>query len=122
VVNADVLPFDHARYADRLIEVVEGYDETAGDAFDFAPTLTALQDLREAITSFRERADAGEIDATVANDAITDLSRTLTRLYLVEDGQFEQDPATSRNPVPRYDPANDFPASTATIRASCRCN
>jgi hypothetical protein len=109
VVNADVLPFDHARYADRLIEVVEEYDETAGDAFDFAPTLTALQDLREAITSFRERADAGEIDATVANDAITDLSRTLTRLYLVEDGQFEQDPATSRNPVPRYDPANDFP-------------
>ncbi|WP_049980066.1 hypothetical protein [Halolamina rubra] len=76
--------------------------------FDFEPTLAELRALRDEIEAFRERAEAGEIDAETANSAITDLSRTLTRLYLVEDGQFEQDPATSRNPVPRYDPAHDF--------------
>jgi N-acetylated-alpha-linked acidic dipeptidase len=108
VLNADLLPFDHTRYADRLIEHVEEYDNLAGDAFDFGPTLEALQELREAIRSFRDRAEAGDIDHGTANRAITELSRTLTRLYLVEDGQFEQDPATSRAPVPRYEPARDF--------------
>jgi N-acetylated-alpha-linked acidic dipeptidase len=108
VLNADLLPFDHTRYADRLIEHVEEYDSLAGDAFDFGPTLEALQELREAIRSFRDRAEAGDIDHGTANRAITELSRTLTRLYLVEDGQFEQDPATSRAPVPRYEPARDF--------------
>jgi len=108
VLNAELLPFDHVRYADRLIEAVEEYDAVAGDAFDFAPTLEALTELREAAESFRNRAEAGEVDPETANDAITRLSRTLTRLYLVEDGQFEQDPATSRNPVPRYDPAHEF--------------
>jgi N-acetylated-alpha-linked acidic dipeptidase len=108
VLNAEVLPFDHARYADRLVEVVEEYDEAAGESFDFEPTLAELRDLRDEFESFRERAESDEIEAETVNDAITELSRTLTRLYLVEDGQFEQDPATSRNPVPRYDPANDF--------------
>jgi len=108
VLNADLLSFDHTRYADRLIKHVEEYDELAGDAFDFGPTLDELRELRGAIQSFRDRAGAGDIDLETANRAITDLSRTLTRLYLVEDGKFEQDPATSRNPVPRYDPAHDF--------------
>jgi hypothetical protein len=108
VLNADLLPFDHVRYADRLIEKVEEYDELAGDAFDFGPTLDELRELRGAIESFRKRAEAGDVDPEAANRAITDLSRTLTRLYLVEEGQFKQDPATSRNPVPRYDPARDF--------------
>ncbi|KPN29101.1 peptidase family M28 [Halolamina pelagica] len=108
VLNAELLPFDHTRYADRLIDQVEEYDDAAGDQFDFGPTLEELRALRDEIASFRERAEAGEIDPETANRAITALSRTLTRLYLVEDGQFEQDPATSRNPVPRYDPARDF--------------
>jgi len=108
VLNAELLPFDHTRYADRLIDQVEEYDDAAGDQFDFGPTLEELRALRDEIASFREQAEAGEIDPEIANRAITALSRTLTRLYLVEDGQFEQDPATSRNPVPRYDPARDF--------------
>ena len=108
VVNAELLPFDHTRYADRLLEHVEEYDEASGEQFDFGPTLEELGALRDEIAAFRERAEAGEIDPETANRAITELSRTLTRLYLVEDGQFEQDPATSRNPVPRYDPAHDF--------------
>jgi hypothetical protein len=108
VLNADLLPFDHVRYADRLIEKVEEYDELAGDEFDFGPTLDELRELRGAIQSFRKRAEAGDVDPEAANCAITDLSRTLTRLYLVEEGQFKQDTATSRNPVPRYDHARDF--------------
>ena len=108
VLNADVLPFDHARNAARLHDVVEEYDEAAGDSFDFTPTLEQLEALREEVESFDQRARAGEIDTDIANETITRLSRVLTRLYLVEDGQFEQDPATSRVPVPRFAPAHRF--------------
>ena len=108
VLNADVLPFDHARNAERLIEVVEDYDEAAGEKFDFSPTLEELRTLRDEIESFQESAQSGDIDGNVANKTITKLSRVLTRLYLVEDGQFQQDPATSRVPVPRYASAHRF--------------
>jgi hypothetical protein len=108
VANADVLPFDHARNAERIREVVEGYDEAAGERFDLSPTLEALRALRDDVESFQEAARAGEVAPDVANDAITALSRVLTRLYLVEDGRFEQDPATSRVPVPRFAPAHRF--------------
>ena len=108
VLNADILPFDHARNAKRIIEVIEGYDEAAGDKFDFTPTLEELRTLHEEIESFQEQANSGDISAPTANETITNLSRVLTRLYLVEDGQFKQDPATNRVPVPRFAPAHRF--------------
>ena len=108
VLNADVLPFDHAQSAAKLREAVEGYDAAAGDQFDFSPTLDRLDALEAEIEAFNEAAEAGEIDAETANDAITSLSRVLTRLYLVERGQFEQDPATGREPFPRFSVARKF--------------
>ncbi|GAB7013254.1 M28 family peptidase [Halolamina salina] len=108
VLNADVLPFDHARTAAKLREAVQRYDEAAGDRFDFSPTLNRLDALKAEIEAFQDAAEAGEIDATTANDTITSLSRVLTRLYLVERGQFEQDPATGREPFPRFSVARKF--------------
>ncbi len=108
VLNADVLPFDHARNSAKLREAVERYDDAAGDRFDFSPTLDRLDTLEDEIASFQRAARDGEIDAATANDAITSLSRVLTRLYLVERGQFEQDPATSREPFPRFSVARKF--------------
>lgn len=108
VLNADVLPFDHARSAAKLREAVERYDEVAGDRFDFSPTVDCLDTLEAEIDAFQQAARAGEIDPVTANDAIKSLSRVLTRLYLVERGQFEQDPATSREPFPRFSVAQKF--------------
>lgn len=108
VLNAEVLPFDHARTAVKLREAVERYDETAGERFDFSPTLERLDALEGELQTFQKAARNGNIDAAVANDTITSLSRVLTRLYLVERGQFEQDPATNREPFPRYAVARKF--------------
>lgn len=108
VLNADVLPFDHARNAAKLREAVERYDEVAGDHFDFSPTIDRLDTLEEEIHRFQQAARSGEIDPATANETIKSLSRVLTRLYLVERGQFEQDSATSREPFPRFSVARKF--------------
>ena len=108
VLNADVLPFDHARTARKLRDAVESYDEVAGDRFDFSPTVEALDDLEADLESFQAAARDGDVDAADANETITALSRILTRLYLVERGPFEQDPATSREPFPRYSVARKY--------------
>jgi len=108
VLTAEVLPFDHVRNVERHEEIVEEYQEIAGDAFDFNPTLEALGSLRETVADFDDRVDAGDVNPDAANDAITDLSRTLTRLSFTADGQFEQDPAHSRPPYPRFADADEF--------------
>jgi hypothetical protein len=112
VLTPDVLPFDHGRNAARIRSAVQGYDEAAGDHFDFSPTLRALDRLAAAIDEFDDAVSAGEIDPAAANRTITELSRVLTRVHLVQDGQFEQDPAVSRQPVPRYAPAERFDTGT----------
>ncbi|WP_129113605.1 M28 family peptidase [Halegenticoccus tardaugens] len=109
VLNADVLPFDHARNTAKITEAVAAYDNVAGDEFDFSATLEQLDALKSEISAYMEAVHAGEISPEEANDTITRLSRILTRLYLVEDEQFEQDPATSRDPVPKLAPAQKFP-------------
>ena len=44
----------------------------------------------------------------MANETIKRLSRVLTRINLVREGQFEQDPAIGRDPVPRFADARKF--------------
>jgi len=108
VLNANVLPFDHARTAAKLREAVEGYAAVADDQFDFSPTLDRLVALEAELSEFQTAAENGTLDRATANETITSLSRVLTRLYLVERGQFEQDPATNREPFPRYSVARKF--------------
>lgn len=108
VLTPEVLPFDHARNAEKIQAVVEEYDTVAGDHFDFSPTLDALDQLREEIVAFHDAVSNGNVGPRKANRTVTDLSRVLTRLNLVKNGQFEQDPAVSRQPVPRYAAARNF--------------
>ncbi|MFB6300117.1 MAG: M28 family peptidase [Halobacteriales archaeon] len=116
VLNADVLPFNHTRNARKLLDAVEGYDEAAGEAFDFTPTIEELNTLIGDLEEFYSKAESGEIESPVANDTITQLSRILTRLNLVEDGQFEQDPAVGRQPFPKYSPAEQLPSLSGNDR------
>jgi len=118
VLNADVLPFDHARSAAKLQEAVDAYAGVAGDQFDFSPTLDRLETLETELEAFQSAAEAGEIDPETANETIKSLSRVLTRLYLVQRGQFEQDPATNREPFPATRWPGSSKSSTTPRRAS----
>lgn len=109
VLNADILPLDHARNARKLLETTEEYDSVAGDDFDFEPTREELSTLIEDLEQFYDAAHSGDIKSDVANETIKKLSRVLTRLMLVTEDQFDQDPAIGRDPLPRYAPANKFP-------------
>lgn len=102
VLTAEVLPFDHRRTADRLREAVERYDGWVGDAFDFSPTYDALDELESALETFYDQLEADAVSPPDANDTITALSRVLTRLLLVSEGRFEQDPATGREALPLF--------------------
>jgi len=90
-----------ARSAAKLQEAVDAYAGVAGDQFDFSPTLDRLETLETELEAFQSAAEAGEIDPETANETIKSLSRVLTRLYLVQRGQFEQDPrrTASRSPL-----------------------
>ncbi|SFL33169.1 Peptidase family M28 [Halogranum rubrum] len=112
VLTADVLPFDHGRNAAKIHSAVQRYDDAAGEHFDFSPTLETLTRLTTEIEAFETAVSSGQVAPTVANRTITELSRVLTRLNLVQEGQFEQDPAVSRQPVPRYAPAEQFDTGT----------
>lgn len=103
LLRADVLPHDHLRNVERHLAVVEEYDELAGDGFDFGPTLDALEAVKADVSAFYSAIEDGEVEPTVANETIKDLSRTLTRLNFTSDGQFEQDPAYNRPPYPRFE-------------------
>jgi len=108
VLNADVLPFDHERNARHQRQALEEYDEAAGEAFDFSDGLDAYTDLEADLERFYDAIENGDVEASAANQTITRLSRILTRLYLVERGQFEQDPAVGRQPLQRFAVAERF--------------
>lgn len=108
LLRADVLPHDHARNVERHRSIVADYDDLAGEAFDFGPTLDALDDVADAVDAFDDAVEAGEVDPATANETIKTLSRTLTRLNFVSDGQFEQDPAYNRPPYPRFENTSMF--------------
>ncbi|MDY6764699.1 MAG: M28 family peptidase [Halobacteria archaeon] len=108
VLNSDVLPLDHRHNLERHIEVVEEYDETAGEAFDLGETLSELEDLHDRLTDFYDRVERGEVDNERANETIKRLSRILTRLNFTSEGQYRQDPAVNRPPYPRLAPVERF--------------
>ena len=103
LLRAEILPHDHRRNIERHRSIIEDYDELAGSAFDFSPTLEALDDLANVVDEFYNVIEAEEIAPRTANETIKSLSRTLTRLSFVTDGQFEQDPAYNRPPYPRFE-------------------
>ncbi len=108
VLNADILPFDHSRNVDRHLEIVNEYNDQVGENFDFDLTLEKLSQLRDTIEKFQDAVAEGDVESGAANEAKKAMSRTLTSLNFASRGHFEQDPATSRSPYPRYAPSHLF--------------
>lgn len=109
VLNADILPFDYRRTTNALRTSAAEYNDAAGDGIDLTPTLELLAALEDDLDTFYTDVEVGSLDPATANEAILDVSRRLTRLNLVERGQFEQDPATTRKPLPKLAPAAKLP-------------
>ncbi|NUE03729.1 M28 family peptidase [Halorubraceae archaeon YAN] len=108
VLNADILPFDQQRYLGRIKETVETYNEIAGDQFDFSPTIDAIESVEPKLATFTEQVERGEIPTDNANNVLLQLARIYNRIYLVRDGQFEQDPAIGRDPIPAFAPVENY--------------
>lgn len=88
-------PTDPIQTIDRLTAVVTEYDETS--EFDLESVIGELDALRQTTTAVLD--DQGGYP-----DAVDRLVKELTRLQFVTGGEFEQDPAESRAPVPRLAP------------------
>ncbi len=108
VLNADLLPLDQGRYLERIKETVEGYNDVAGDNFDFSPTIELLVELENNLVTFTQQVENGEIPIERANAVLLKFARICNRIYLVRGGQFEQDPAIGRDPVPSFAPVKNY--------------
>lgn len=109
LLTAAVVPLDHRHTVERHVEIVEGYDEAAGEHFDLAPVREELDGLRAAVESFHEAIEAGRADPEAANEAIKALSRSLVRVNFTSEGQYEQDPAIERDPYTKLAPVTELP-------------
>jgi hypothetical protein len=87
-------PLDAAETISHHRDIIQAYDDTA--EFDLAPVLAALDAVETTL------ADA---DRETVREAV----RTLTRLNLASEGEFEQDPAESRPPYPQLAPVKRLP-------------
>lgn len=110
LLTADVVPLDHQHTVEVHREALAELDDTAGDHFDLSPALDELGELDDAVASFYNAVEAGDIDAETANETIKSLSRSLVRLDFTNKGPFEQDPAFERPHYPAIASAADLPA------------
>jgi hypothetical protein len=109
LLNEEVLPLDHRHTLERHAQVVDDYASKVGDHFDFDPVQTEIKQLRGAVDELYDAIESGRLGSEDANEAITNLSRGLTRLDFNTEGVFEQDPAVYRPPYPKLVPALDLP-------------
>lgn len=113
-LNAPIVPLDYRAAVDEMIGHIEGYQQAAGDKFDFAPSLTAAEDLRSAIDELYSQSEklAGKPASDPAvrrvNALQRVLARTLVTLSYSQDGRFRQDPARGIQPVPELAPAQQL--------------
>ena len=118
-VNAPILPFDYRATVDEMAEAVRGYQAAALDAFDFEPSLDALDALRDALdelyVSFESAGDDAERIAA-ANDVQIDIGRILVTLGYTRDGRFRQDPARAIPTVPLLATANQLAGADDDMR------
>ena len=94
-------PADPVQAIDQLASTAAEYDDASG--FDLAPVRDELDALREETVAYLN-------DTEGYPDAVDRLVKSLTRLNFVTEGQFEQDPATSRAPLPLLAPVEQLPA------------
>jgi hypothetical protein len=109
LLTDDVLPLDHRHTVARHKEYIQEYDEAADEHFDLSPVLETLEAVEADVDAFYDAVEDGTVPAEAANETIKQLSRRLVRLDFTSEGQFQQDPASSRPPYPRLEPASRLP-------------
>ena len=95
-----VRPADPIRTIDRLASTAAEYD--AASTFDLGPVRDELDALEDTTTALLD-------DAEGYPQTADRLVKALTRLNFVTEGQFEQDPAEGRPPLPRLAPVERLP-------------
>lgn len=109
LLTDDVLPLDHRHTVERHKEYIQEYHNQANDHFDLSPVLEELDILDREVSRLYEEIYTGSIPTKEANKTIKKLSRTLVRLDFTTEGQFDQDPASTRPPYPGLEPATTLP-------------
>lgn len=120
LLRENVIPLDFQYTVDRHQEIIENYQEAAGEHFDLSPIKNDLTALDGALSSFYEDANSGRISIRKANETLKQVERHLTRVNYVSEGKFEQDPAKSRPPYPQLEPATDLPDMSGDEYKFCR--
>lgn len=118
-VNAPILPFDYRATVDEITDAVNRYQDAAGGAFDFEPTIDALDALRDALDELYALFDTVDDDPerrAAANDIQIDVARILVTLGYTRDGRFRQDPARAIPPVPLLASANQLADADDAMR------
>lgn len=106
VANAQVPPFDFRLTLDRFQEALAGYQEQAGERFDFSPALGDLNALRGALDTFYAGVDAlngtdpTNTNARQAAQVQRMLARILIPVNYARQGRFWQDPAQNVPALP----------------------
>lgn len=106
----DVLPLDYQRTVERHREVVDKYDDDAGETFDLSPVRSRLDRLDDRLDALYEAVDSDHVDAERANETLKRVSRHLVRPSFANRGRFEQDLAVGRPPYPGLRPATELPS------------
>ena len=113
-LNAPIVPLDYRATVRELQEIIAKYQSTAGDKFDFGPSVAAANALNDAIDRFYTSTealngrDASDPDVQRANAMQRMLARALVTLSYSQDGRFRQDPARGIPPIPVFAPANEL--------------
>jgi hypothetical protein len=104
--NAAVPPFDFRLTVDSFAATLEGYQQQAGDKFDFSPAYEDLNALRNALDGFYggiAGAANGDVTSPEARRA-SHIQRTLARILIpvnyARQGRFWQDPAQNIPALP----------------------
>jgi hypothetical protein len=110
VANADVLPFDWRATAAEFRRTLEGYQNAAGDRFDFSASRAAIDELDHVLGRFYDEVASDVITPGVANQVIMRLARILVPVNFTREVRFRHDPALPVPPLPALAWANEIGA------------
>jgi hypothetical protein len=120
-----VHPFDFRLVVSEFARTLQGYQERAGEGFDFGPVQAALEELRARLEIFYRRVDelqhrpVRDPEAQRSSALIRRLARILVPLNFTREGRFRHDPAVPIHPLPDLAPALDlarFPSQSHEAR------
>lgn len=119
ILNASAVPFDFRSTAQEFRDVLTAYQDAAGLAFDFGPSVSALEELDAALGRFYAAApvDASPSDdsARAFNFAQRRLARLLVPVNYSRTEAFRHDPALGVPQLPGLAAALAVPAATDDV-------